>query len=91
MQGRGRVRDLVEAASLSTNLESLLEQFAGASTRSAQLALLDQLIAAWAETSDMTDFSTRFLDHGYYVQFESIGNEQAADHQDLEHAVQLHF
>ncbi len=31
------------------------------------LALLDQLVAREGQTSDMTDLSTRFLDHGYYV------------------------
>ncbi|MDO8299394.1 calcium-binding protein [Lacisediminimonas sp.] len=53
MQGSGRVRDLREAASLSPELSEALHGYAIESTRDAQLARLDDLIAQWANTSDM--------------------------------------
>ncbi len=51
MNGSGQVRSLREAASLSPEVAAILDQYAQATTRSAQLALLDQLIVAWGETS----------------------------------------
>ncbi|MDB5802437.1 MAG: Hemolysin-type calcium-binding region, partial [Rhodocyclales bacterium] len=55
MQGSGAVRDLREAASQSGALQTLLTQYNVAPTRAAQMALLDQMLAAWAETSGMKD------------------------------------
>jgi len=55
MQGSGKVRDLREAATLSVNLQNLLTQFSSATTRSQQVALLEQLIDAWADTGGMTE------------------------------------
>ncbi|MDT3737254.1 MAG: hypothetical protein ROZ00_13585 [Denitratisoma sp.] len=55
MQGSGLVRDLREAASQSAALASLLAQYAAAPTRAAQLALLDQVLDAWADTSQMAE------------------------------------
>ncbi|MFN7121359.1 MAG: calcium-binding protein [Hydrogenophaga sp.] len=57
MQGSGAVRDLREAATLSPALNDLLTQFAAASTRDAQRALLDPILQAWAETSDFVTLS----------------------------------
>ena len=57
MQGSGAVRDLREAAALSPLLSDLLPQFAAASTRDAQRALLDHILKAWAETSDFVTLS----------------------------------
>jgi Ca2+-binding RTX toxin-like protein len=55
MQGSGWVRDLREAMSLqSTSAQGLQDQvavFASASTRDAQLAALDDMIADWAATT----------------------------------------
>lgn len=53
MDGSGRVRSIQEAASLSPAVAVLLAQYAGASTRAEQLALLDQLIIEWGKTSDL--------------------------------------
>jgi len=53
MQGRGQVRDLREAASLSPELTELLVLYAAAPNRAGQRALLDQLLEAWADTSEM--------------------------------------
>ncbi len=57
MQGSGAVRDLREAATLSPLLSDLLTQFAAASTRDDQRALLDPILKAWAETSDFVTLS----------------------------------
>jgi len=53
VRGSGRVRDLREAAALSPELRSAIDQIAAAGTRGAQWALMDALLAAWAATSDM--------------------------------------
>lgn len=55
MQGSGLVRDLREAASQSGALAGLLAQYAAAPTRAAQLALLDQVLDAWADTSNLAE------------------------------------
>lgn len=69
MQGSGMVRDLREAANLQTAaglvLAAKLAQFANAGTRTEQMALLDDLIAAWGNTSGLTDMRTRAAEHGY--------------------------
>jgi len=49
MQGSGVLRDLRQASSQSATLQSLLTQYSAATTREAQLALLDQLLDAWAD------------------------------------------
>ena len=57
LEGSGRVRDLREAASLTTiqgqALADLTSLYAAATTRSQQLALLDQILIAWGKTSDL--------------------------------------
>lgn len=69
MQGSGMVRDLREAASLQTVagqvLAAKLTQFANATTRTEQMALLDDLITAWGNTSGFADMRTRAQQHGY--------------------------
>ena len=56
MQGSGRVRDLRQAASLTTvegtTLAGALGQFAATTTRADQRARLDALLADWAATSN---------------------------------------
>ncbi|RSZ31622.1 calcium-binding protein, partial [Variovorax beijingensis] len=52
MQGSGRVRDLAEAVSLSPDLAVVLTTFSSATTREAQMALIDNLITTWAKSSD---------------------------------------
>jgi len=51
LQGTGRLRDLHQAASLSPALADLLNQYAAATTATAQQALLDNLITAWVDTA----------------------------------------
>ncbi len=53
MGGSGWVRDLREAMSLpaGSNLAAVVQQFAAAGTRDAQLALIDSLLTAWAGSS----------------------------------------
>ena len=55
MQGSGAVRDLREAATQSTTLQTLLTQFSAATTRAGQVALIDQLLDAWADTGGMAE------------------------------------
>lgn len=54
MQGSGLVRDLWEAMSQSADLKSLVAQFAGATTKAAQMAIMDQILGPWADTSGLT-------------------------------------
>ncbi|TNC79299.1 MAG: hypothetical protein C9356_19880, partial [Oleiphilus sp.] len=58
--GSGALRDLREAAVLHLPLASTLEGYSSAQTRENQLALLDQLIDDWAESSDYEFFNERF-------------------------------
>jgi Ca2+-binding RTX toxin-like protein len=53
MQGAGLVRTLHEAASLSPELKDLLTQYSQATTRAEQMALLEQLLYKWADTSGL--------------------------------------
>ncbi|MGH6646964.1 calcium-binding protein, partial [Aquabacterium sp.] len=57
MRGSGKVRDLREAMSLDTPqgaaLATIVTQFKQATTRDAQMALIDQLIQKWGATSLM--------------------------------------
>lgn len=58
MGGAGQVRDLREAASLQTPegaaLANLLTAFSLEPTRAGQLAMMNELLDAWSETSTMT-------------------------------------
>jgi len=78
MHGSGRVRDLREAASLSGGLAGLVEQYAAASTKAEQMALIDQLLEAWSNTSDMPDLETRAEDAGFVVSWR-FGSVAEAD------------
>lgn len=57
MKGSGAVRDLQQAMSLGTaqssDLQFKLSRYAAATTRDAQLALLDELVQSWGATSAM--------------------------------------
>lgn len=58
MRGSGQVRDLSEAVSLSAGLAAILADYAAATTRDAQRALLDDLLLAWSDTSTMQTTAT---------------------------------
>ena len=53
MSGSGLVRDLRQAMSVSSDLRSIVEQFAAGTTRGSQMALLDQLLMSWGHTAVM--------------------------------------
>jgi hypothetical protein len=59
MGGRGLLRDLREAMSLGTpyaaKLVTAVQAFSAATTRTQQRALLDDVLATWAETAPETD------------------------------------
>jgi Ca2+-binding RTX toxin-like protein len=61
MQGSGAVRDLREAATQSTTLQNLLSQYSVATTREGQMALIDKLLSAWADTSGFSTLEAREL------------------------------
>ena len=74
MQGSGKVRDLHEAASQSGRLQDLLTQYSQATTRQAQLTLLDQLLDAWADTSGMAESFHDRVEGQYNVCYRSFGS-----------------
>ena len=74
MSGSGRVRDLWEAASLSTDLRGVLEQFSQATTRAEQLGLIDQLLLKWAETAGMDSMEERANDNQYGLRWQRLGS-----------------
>ena len=74
MQGSGLVRDLQQAAMLSPVLRYLLVQYSEATTRQEQMAILDQLLYAWADTSGMAaTMDSRNPEH-YRIQYNGFGN-----------------
>jgi Ca2+-binding RTX toxin-like protein len=76
MQGSGAVRDLQGAAAQSAPLQGLLAQFQQAGTRQAQMALMDPLLKAWADTSDLTTV-TEWEAAGHNVTYAFYGQDAA--------------
>lgn len=63
VKGSGKtLRDLREAATLSPELATLLQQFSDATTREEQLAQLDGLIQAWVDTADYVQLTDRIAE-----------------------------
>ena len=60
LHGTGRLRDLREAAALSTGLAEILKQYSAAQTKEEQTALLNELVVKWGSTdpykSDVSSF-----------------------------------
>ncbi len=80
MSGSGQVRDLQQAATLSPTLADLLTQYAAATTRETQLALLDQMLLAWADTSGMAgSIDDRDPAH-YKVEYLNMGRVSRNNH-----------
>jgi len=73
MKGSGKVRDLHEAASQSASLKDLLTQYSQAATRQAQMALLDQMLDAWADTSGMSESLDDRDPDQYHIRYDSFG------------------
>ena len=51
MTGSGQARDLAEAISLNTDLATRVTAFSAATTRDAQISMIDDLIKSWAQSS----------------------------------------
>ena len=69
MQGSGAVRDLREAATQSTTLQNLLTEYSATTTRAGQMALIDQLLDAWADTGGLAETSqTRHCERSEAIQ-----------------------
>lgn len=69
MHGSGYVRDLRQAASLSPELVAILSRYAAGDTRAEQLALIDELIAAWAATSTRPNGVAQARAQGYRLEY----------------------
>lgn len=69
LHGSGQVRDLKDAAALSGDLSALLQAYSGATTKAEQEAILDELIGAWSETSQMPNLNERALQEGFIVEY----------------------
>lgn len=80
MQGAGKVRELHQAASQSSELASLLAQFQAATTRAEQMALLDRLLTAWAHTSGMAQNLEERAAGRYRIEYESFGVHRRTNH-----------
>ncbi|MQM38232.1 hypothetical protein KBTX_02242 [wastewater metagenome] len=65
MRGSGSVRDMREAASLSSGFAQTLTDYSQASTRDGQIAQLDGLVKAWARTSNQSSSAELAEDKGY--------------------------
>ena len=85
MQGSGVLRDLREAATQSATLVNVLNTYTATTTRAGQLAQLDSLLDAWADTGGMAEsiddraeqatytFSTG-LEVPFRVRYQQIGS-----------------
>ncbi|SDX17986.1 calcium-binding protein, partial [Nitrosomonas communis] len=78
-KGSGLVRDLREAASLSSDLTNLVKNYVSQTSYAGQRALLDDLLIAWAETSTMKTSVDQAVDKGYYL-FYLIPGQSWADY-----------
>ena len=67
--GSGQVRNLRDAATRSPALANLLQTYASTDSRQGQLALLDELLVAWAGNSPMPSMARRAFEAGYVVNF----------------------
>ncbi|HEX7650641.1 MAG TPA: calcium-binding protein, partial [Noviherbaspirillum sp.] len=86
MLGSGKVRDLHQAASQSTELKDLLSQFSQAATRQDERAILDQLLGAWADTSGMYKTLQEHVNPnhdpmGFVVSYQQFGNVKMSDYE----------
>ena len=79
MQGSGNVRELQQAATQSSSLQSLLSQFSTATTRTAQKALLDQIMLAWADNSGMAKSLTEQAAGKFNIQYDAFGAERRSN------------
>ncbi|PKN89267.1 MAG: hypothetical protein CVU51_01055 [Deltaproteobacteria bacterium HGW-Deltaproteobacteria-1] len=74
MEGSGLVRDLQEAATLSPILKNLLTQYSEATTRQAQMAIIDQFLDAWADTSGLAEnMESRDPEH-FLIRYNNFGS-----------------
>ncbi|QBC28078.1 hypothetical protein U737_14895 [Methylomonas sp. LW13] len=80
LQGAGKVRELHQAASLSTAVNALLTQYSQAATRTEQLALLDNLLSSWADTAGMANSMDDRDPAHFRVRYDSFGNVSRSSH-----------
>ncbi|WP_370470190.1 hypothetical protein [Snodgrassella alvi] len=73
LKGVGRVRDLQEAAALSSKLTSILKNYSAATSKQEQLALLDSLILEWAKTDPKFDDNKKYWVTGVWSATDSEG------------------
>jgi hypothetical protein len=74
LPGSGLMRDLHQAASLSPQLLNLLTQYSEAATRQEQMAIIDQLLYAWANTSGMAPTLESRDPEDYRIQYDAFGS-----------------
>lgn len=75
MQGSGKVRDLWEAASLSSALQAQLTTYSAATTRAAQPSQIDVLLLDWADTAGMLTLEQRLAENDRFLVYRRIGVE----------------
>ncbi len=80
IKGTGNIRDLREAAATSLQLEDTLSRFSTANTRNEQMALLDQLLKDWADTSGLAGSLEERASSQYRVEYTAFGNIQRYSH-----------
>lgn len=79
MQGSGNVRELRQAATQSSALQAVLNQFSTATSRDEQKALLDRLLTKWADTSGMAGSLEDRADGKYRIRYEAFGSESRSN------------
>jgi Ca2+-binding RTX toxin-like protein len=88
MQGSGKVRDLREAATLSSDLKQALVEFSAATTRTAQLELVDTVLLQWAQSAGLSTMQERAAaaitgqsPNGYLFRWSMIGDQWLSTYQ----------
>jgi len=79
MKGAGKVRDLLEASTLSVELKELLMEFGKTDSRNVQLGLMDRILTKWADTSGMAETLAAHAGPGPQVGYWSIGQKTTAN------------
>jgi Ca2+-binding RTX toxin-like protein len=80
MLGSGAVASLSQAAAQSPALRDILTRFSQATTRDAQMALIDPLLKAWSDTSPLTTVS-EWEAAGHTVTYAFYGQDAAGNAQ----------
>ncbi len=80
LPGAGNVRNLQEAATLFPALQDILTRYTQEDSRAGQMALLDELLVKWADTSGMAGSFAERVSAQYRVEYMAFGDRARRRH-----------